>query len=146
MAIDKSNSKPWVKVTVWILTFALVFAFMGTGVWLLIANWGYWFGSNDVVQSQSPEDYEIDEEALREAYETQLGIYEKAYEDDPNPENAKQLADSSAYLGYLLYETGDTTELPRARDLFNRAIELDPEGYTETAQEIIDYINQALGE
>jgi len=152
MAIDKSNSKPWVKVTVWILVFGLMFAFMGTGVWILIDQWSYWFGNATSPYEQSyqqPDDwvepeYTPDEE--REAYESQLMVLEQQFADDPSDDVAERLAGMSASYGAWIMNSEGDIDYSRAIALFERALELDTEQFESYVSGMLAEARLAIGE
>ena len=145
MAIDKKNSKPWVKITVWILTFSLMFAFMGSGVLITIQQWDNWFGTNNVNQAQMVNETP-DQDEIKRTYEWQLEIYENLYAEDPTDENRDNFAIMSASYGVWLYESGDIADYPEALDLLERSIELNPDVFGDEAQQVIDSIKSELGE
>lgn len=141
MAIDKSNSKPWVKTTVWILTIALTFSFMGIGVTYLIANWRYLFGSStyeqDVEAYQQQQAEPTDEEYIY-AYESQIADLESQFASDPTDQVREYLAGMSAGYAAWLYNRGDVEDFPRAIELIERAIELDPDNHETNGRQFID--------
>lgn len=144
MAIDKAHSKPWVKVTVWILTLALIFAFLGAGI--LAIDWKALFGNN-AVQAPQGQDQETDNEFLDQYYASILESYETSHTANPDDaELTKGLAQFSAEYGSWLYQVkGNDADYPRAITLLQRAIELDPEGQSDKAQTLIDQIQTKLG-
>jgi cytochrome c-type biogenesis protein CcmH/NrfG len=146
MAIDKSNSKPWVKVTVWVLTFGLMFAFMGMGITYLIANWSYLFSSDTVLsQLEAEQQVEYTNEEMIEAYETQIKTYEDRHAEDPSEEDTTMyLAGLSASYAQWIYEQNDTSRFPQAIELLERAIELDAENQEEFARELMDKLKQKV--
>ncbi|MCL2491240.1 MAG: hypothetical protein FWE87_00565 [Coriobacteriia bacterium] len=148
MAIDKSNSKPWVKITVWVLTIALMFAFMGTGVWFLIANAGYLFSTDHYDESQtSPqEEYEVSDEDMIRAYEQQIDSLEIEVAAGATAEKQELLAGMSASYAYWLYQRGDVADFGRAIELLERAIELDPANHQESGDILIGQLQGALNE
>jgi len=153
MAIDKSNSKPWVKVTVWVLTGALMFAFMGTGVWFLIANAGYLFSTqtyDDALQeyqNQQLNESEVGDEDIMLAYEQQIETLEAELKTgSANSETENLLAGMSASYAAWIYQRGDATEFPRGIELMERAIELDPETHEGSGALLIEQMKSALSE
>jgi len=141
MPIDKSNSKPWVKVTVWVLTFCLIFAFMGTGVWFLIANGRYLFSGETAADQQQQEP--TDEQYIA-AFEQQIADLEAQLAKEESAETKSTLAGYSAYYASWLFNRGDRADFEHAIQLLERAIELDPETQGENAQSLIDQIRSAM--
>jgi len=149
MAIDKSNSKPWVKVTVWVLTISLLFAFTAGGLiyfYFMILDSDYMRGSNSVNQSQMYEGPQINDDELRLAYEAQIAQYEAALEEDDSDTNRQNLAEMSVGFGSWLYQGGNVADYPTALKLFERALELDEAGQGLLAQQFIDQIKLEMGE
>jgi tetratricopeptide (TPR) repeat protein len=145
MAIDKSNSKPWVKITVWILTFGLMFAFMGMGVTYLIANWD-WLFSNDTLYSQM-ETQQQAEQTFDEQIalvKADLDTLEAQYAENNSDDTAALIASYSAYLAQLIYERGNTSEFTQAIGYLEKAIEIDAQTYEESAAELMSYLKQGV--
>jgi len=142
MPIDKSNAKPWVKITVWVLTFALTFAFMGIGITYLIANWSYLFSAQNSQQQQQEPQY-TDAQYIA-AYEQQIADLEKRIVDDPSQENIQYLAGMNASYAAWLYQRGDVADFEHAITLVERAIELDPETHEENGRLFIEQLQNAL--
>ena len=149
MPIDKSNSKPWVKVTVWVLTFALIFAFMGTSVWLSIDKWDYWFTSagTQTAEPGTPADQmSYDDAEMRAAYQAQVDEYERRFAEDDSDENRVNVANMNAAFGAWLFRRGVITEYPFAISLFERAADLDPDGQRDMANLFINQMNLEMGQ
>jgi len=143
MPIDKKNSKPWVKVTVWILTFCLIFAFMGTGVWYLIAYGSYLF-STETVEQQAQE--EPTDEQYVAYFEEQIAQLEADFKDDPSDETRSTLAGMNLYYAQWLHSRGDSADFSRAIELLERAIELDPATHSESGSSLIDQIRSEMSQ
>ncbi|MCL2818746.1 MAG: hypothetical protein FWD41_03375 [Actinomycetia bacterium] len=137
MAIDKSNSKPWVKITVWILTGALMFAFMGTGVWYLIANGKYLFSTESY--HEPTDEAQVSDDDMIRAYEEQIAGLEKEVADGAD-DKAALLAGMNASYAAWIYQRGNVADFPYAITLVKRAIELDPETHASEGQAFIDML------
>jgi len=150
MAIDKSNSKPWVKVTVWVLTISLMFAFTAGGLiyfYYMVRDSAYMRGSNSIQQQFTPtEDAQVSDDEIRAAYEAQIAQYETAYKQDESDTDRENLAAMSASYGSWLYQRGNVADYPQALQLFERALELDPDQQGEGARQFIDQIKAEMSE
>ena len=117
MGIDKAHSRPWVKITVWTLTGALIVAWLGGGIMYLIMG-----------DTPPPAIDAIDVEQLNLVYGEAVTSLEASRAADPDDlDVARQLASYYASWAQQLYETGDVANYPHAIELIEKAMDLEPE-------------------
>lgn len=129
MAIDKEHSPQWVKITVWVLVFTLVFVWLGAGIFSL-------FDTNNQPVSQTPVEQTAAQkvEAINAQYSAQVAALEGVLKEKPEDKDTLvSLAGAYMDWGTNLMQSGDAsataaggTKLISSLPIWEKAYKLDP--------------------
>lgn len=129
MAIDKEHSPQWVKITVWVLVFTLVFVWLGAGIFSL-------FDKNNQPTTQTPVTQTAAQkvEAINAQYTAQVTTLEGVLKTKPEDKDTLvSLAQAYMDWGTNLMQSGDASatagsgaKFASSVSIWEKAYKLDP--------------------
>lgn len=101
MAINKENSPKWVKITVWVLVFTLIFVWMGAGIFSM-------FDPANKPAAQAPTNQPQTVADINAQYQSTVTAVETALKEKPEDVNTMvSLASTYMDWGMALMQSGD---------------------------------------
>ena len=125
MAIDKSHSPAWVKVTVWVLVVALIVGFVAIGFSAAIPQLGQLFGGGGTTTSGTPNDTVNTDtlEVINAQYTSQATATEASVTGDPeNGALRREMAGIYMDWAFSLYNSTDVNAQAKVAETMAKAV------------------------
>lgn len=145
MAIDKSHSPAWVKITVWVLVVALIVGFVAIGFSTALPQLGTLFGGGGTTTSSGQSNNTVNTdtlEVINAQYTSQATATEASVSADPENESLRrQVAGIYMDWAFSLYNSTDVNAQAKVAETMAKAIP-----HWEKALELAPGDKQVMGD